>query len=670
LGNILIANPDPGERFLLSELASKLGTLYLTPSVEKAMTALRSRTYDLVITDVDQALDPSLRSHLPLAPCVILTGRRETRLKEAIRNWPSEQFVDYIQISGEAGDIVRARRIVATAWEYGRLKSTVAELKASNEVTENRLRQISEEIKGLGSSLTTNIVKELEKRIAVELRYRRFQRMKEGIEDTLRRLYSADDVSNLLDIVYNIKDLLQAEGISLYLSEEKERFGKIQKPLIWDDSIPENFTVNRNIALDDAADFASFVGRAGGELNVARPEEDERYSSRYRELLRKPLRGLMAAPLTHGGNIIGLIEVYNKLDASGRPAEFGPEDQRLLRGLCEHVALAITKLNLIQYDALTGLLRPDPFFEKAIHKLEIQRKRRQETGVCAMVMGDVDWFKQYNDRNGHEAGNRLLRELANIMKTSIREDDLLCRYGGEEFLFLLCGIKTVDEAAVLTDRIRRKIAEHHFENEEFQPRGNLTMSFGVTMIEAEDGRGSDPVTKAFLRKVAGEADLALAEAKGKKRPGLEAVADPESAKNRVCIYPRKAGAVPAGMEAKETPGGPSFVERRRHPRSLASTLCIYRENGRHHVVTTIDLSLGGVKLSSRTAFSPSRALELFLVLGDQAQKFHGEVVYSHRASAESPYFHSGVQFRDVGIEDARVLEDYLLNLRRAEAVPA
>ncbi|MCK7518371.1 MAG: GGDEF domain-containing protein [Ignavibacteriales bacterium] len=103
------------------------------------------------------------------------------------------------------------------------------------------------------------------------------------------------------------------------------------------------------------------------------------------------------------------------------------------------MAIAMAKLNLIQYDPLTGLLRPEPFFEKVLQKINGLSKRRREEGAMALVMGDVDWFKAYNDRNGQEAGNRLLRELGHVLKLAIREEDLICRYGGEEFLFFLTG---------------------------------------------------------------------------------------------------------------------------------------------------------------------------------------------------------------------------------------
>ena len=156
------------------------------------------------------------------------------------------------------------------------------------------------------------------------------------------------------------------------------------------------------------------------------------------------------------------------------------------------MAIAMAKLNLIQYDPLTGLLRPEPFFEKVLQKVNALSKRRREEGSMALVMGDVDWFKAYNDRNGHEAGNKLLRELAHVLKLSIREEDLICRYGGEEFLFFLMGVKSVEEAALLTERIRKNVEDHYFELQEFQPRGNLTMSFGVTVYPRGDGEAPGP----------------------------------------------------------------------------------------------------------------------------------------------------------------------------------
>jgi diguanylate cyclase (GGDEF)-like protein len=437
--------------------------------------------------------------------------------------------------------------------------------------------------------------------------------------------------------------------------------GAFLKPLVWDDAYLTHSDFTRHIALLPSSDFASNVARTGAEIALNDVAGDPRFSVRYREHLRAPLRSLVSLPLKSGTEIIGVIEVYNKL---GDPSGFGTEDRQILRGLSEHIALAMTKLNLIQYDALTGLLRPDPFFEKIIQKVEQFSKRRKETGTFAMVMGDVDWFKHYNDRNGQEAGNRLLRDLSSALKSAIREDDLLCRYGGEEFLFFLCGVNSIEEATLLTERIRKTVEDHYFDHQEYQPRRNLTMSFGVTMFPPEQiGR---TVSKATLKKVAAESDLALAEAKGKRQAAL-GLDDKRTYKNRVCAYVRDQSAVVSKTSLLKSSLATAFSEKRRHPRFFTSTICLYRENGRHQVVGTVDLSLGGARISTDACLQVGRHLEIMIILGSRANPFLADIVYSEPPSPQSSLFHSGLRFCDPTPADRQVLQDYFLELEKKES---
>ena len=385
---------------------------------------------------------------------------------------------------------------------------------------------------------STRTSSELEKRIAIEARYIWFQKERQRVENVLRKIYAANDVSSLLDIIPDIKDIVQAGGATIYVLDENETLGKYLKPLVWDDAF---LTHLRVLQIHRPA-------RRPGFCRLGRPARhgDQRPGLAFDKRLSK-VHVLPQGPpeepdrRAHHARtkVIGVVEVYNKtVGAKACPEGFTREDQEILRGLSEHIAIAMAKLNLIQYDPLTGLLRPDPFFEKVLQKINALSKRRREEGSMALVMGDVDWFKDYNDRNGHEAGNKLLRELADVLKLSIREEDLLCRYGGEEFLFFLTGVDSVEEACLLTDRIRKNIEEHYFELQEFQPRGNLTMSFGVTIPPRKGCEQSSPITKSDLKRLAGEADLAMAEAKGKPRPDLKSrrPADVPMDKNRVCSF--------------------------------------------------------------------------------------------------------------------------------------
>jgi diguanylate cyclase (GGDEF)-like protein len=382
--------------------------------------------------------------------------------------------------------------------------------------------------------------------------------------------------------------------------------------------------------------------------------------------MKQPLRSLLAVPIRHETEVIGVFEVYNK---AGLPADsregFSAQDRQILKSLAEHIAIAMTKLNLIQYDALTGLLRPDPFFEKVLQKINSRSKRRQEVGSSALAMGDVDWFKHYNDRNGHEAGNRLLRDLAGVLKLSIRDDDLLCRYGGEEFLFFLTGVKGLEEACHLTERIRRNVEAHYFEAEEFQPQNDLTMSFGITLFPTRQNGEGGPALKEDLVNLAAEADTAMAEAKGKKTlatgtPGRE---DQGLIKNKVSCYSREWPDENRQVEilaVKER----YFREKRKFARFLASTVVMIREDTIYRVARTVNLSLGGAKIATEWRLSPAKAIDVLLVLGNEASPFRSEVIYSEKATKGSPYFYTGLRFKALGFEERKPLEDYFEVLQR------
>jgi diguanylate cyclase (GGDEF)-like protein len=669
VAQVLIFNSNSEEREFLRQIAGENEPVYVTGDAKNALSLLQSRPISLAIVEVNLAELPALRSALLNTPCLILTGRREDVLKESVVRWPRDRFIDYIVISPLPSDATRGQRILAIAREYAQLKARVEALTNSKISADSKLKQISAEVKALGDSLSTGLAKAQEKRSALEMRYLRFQNVKKKFEDTLRKLHAANDFSNLLDIVRDIKDLVHASGVSLYISDENESLGRYLKPLVWDDIVPTHAEFAGYFTTWMAQDFAAHVARTGQVLNLTDAENDVRFSKRYRVHLRTPLRSLLASPLISEGAVIGLIEVYNKAEGDRIVASgFDEDDRQSLSELSEHIALAITKLNLIQYDALTGLLRPDPFFLKVTQKIEIQSKRRQETGFYAMVMGDVDWFKNYNDRNGQEAGNRLLRELAVVLKASIREDDFLCRYGGEEFLFFLAGVKTIEEATLLTERIRKNVEGHLFEFEEFQPRHKLTMSFGVTLLprDMRDDRGF--VTKDMLKNIAHEADLAMGEAKGKRFAAFKDIFPPVS-KNRVCAYVRDKSTVMSNTTLLREAAEKSFVEKRHDRRYDASTLCLYRENGSHRVTNTIDLSLGGAKISSKIEFPKAKALELFIVLGSKANPFKGDVVYSQRASPGSSYFYTGVKFRDISQDDRIALQNYFVSLGKRD-IPA
>ncbi|CAM2067158.1 GGDEF domain-containing response regulator [Sulfidibacter corallicola] len=126
----------------------------------------------------------------------------------------------------------------------------------------------------------------------------------------------------------------------------------------------------------------------------------------------------------------------------------------------------------------------------------------------SLVIFDIDHFKNYNDTNGHPAGDRVLKKIAEILTSSVRKFDLTGRYGGEEFVIILPGTKLTTALSV-TERFRKKVVGHKFEFGHLQPLGFVSASFGVATLDHKD--------ISDRRTLINRADQALYKAKNYKR---------------------------------------------------------------------------------------------------------------------------------------------------------
>lgn len=132
--------------------------------------------------------------------------------------------------------------------------------------------------------------------------------------------------------------------------------------------------------------------------------------------------------------------------------------------------------NLANVDELTGLYN-HRYFQESLETL-MEYADSKNTSISMLFM-DIDYFKNYNDINGHQAGDVVLKDVGQILKQSVREHDIVARYGGEEFAVILPN--TVEEDAIIVgERIRINIENTYFYGQENQPNKNMTISIGVS----------------------------------------------------------------------------------------------------------------------------------------------------------------------------------------------
>lgn len=138
-------------------------------------------------------------------------------------------------------------------------------------------------------------------------------------------------------------------------------------------------------------------------------------------------------------------------------------------------------------DPLTGV-RNRKSFDTAISKF--MRESKESGEPLTLILADVDHFKQFNDRWGHQTGDQVLRLVAEVMNSNVKGKDMLARYGGEEFAILLPGT-SLEHAEMLGERIRRAIESRRLKKRRTEEDlGVVTMSMGVALYERTDSTES------------------------------------------------------------------------------------------------------------------------------------------------------------------------------------
>lgn len=195
-------------------------------------------------------------------------------------------------------------------------------------------------------------------------------------------------------------------------------------------------------------------------------------------------RSFISYPIAIGTRKIGVLNVTDKRNGESYDAA----DLALIDLVAPQIALALeraawqhraSQFQLMSItDPLTGL-HNRRYMEARLSE-ELNRSKRYNFPMSFMMI-DIDDFKLYNDRNGHQAGDRALEITAQCLRSTLRKADVASRYGGEEFSILLPQT-TSKEAGAIADRLRRRILQTRFPSGETQPLGAVTISIGLSSL--------------------------------------------------------------------------------------------------------------------------------------------------------------------------------------------
>jgi len=194
-------------------------------------------------------------------------------------------------------------------------------------------------------------------------------------------------------------------------------------------------------------------------------------------LLDSSVRSILATPLNGSREAIGVLCVE-----SPRKGAYGIDQASFFTTIAQQAAVAIENARNFQtatVDQLTQLYLRDFFFRKLS---EEQVRARRYGSTFAVLMLDLDHFKEINDERGHLAGDRFLRRAGEVIRGTMRAADVPCRYGGDEFCILLPETG-LEGALSIAERIRQRVAQMEVRIGEDTVR--TTISIGIACYPAD-----------------------------------------------------------------------------------------------------------------------------------------------------------------------------------------
>jgi diguanylate cyclase (GGDEF)-like protein len=309
-------------------------------------------------------------------------------------------------------------------------------------------------------------------RLRSELAYR--ARFADSLQHFLERISCADPIKTYNSIISNSRELLRSERASLMVLDEAAN-ELILKAAIGLKANPESISpvrVGEGVS-GEVIDTGKAVMVTDLRAAGRKPAPAERL---YKT------NSFISYPITISGRKVGVLNVTDKSGGGS----YNEVDLSLLELIGPQVALALeraewqeraTEFQLMSITDSLTVLPNRRYLEERLAE-ELNRSKRYDFPM-SFLMIDIDDFKVYNDKNGHQAGDVALQITAHCLKGALRSADIASRYGGEEFCILLPQTGMA-EAGVIADRIRQRVSTTDFPHGKSQPLGRVTISMGVS----------------------------------------------------------------------------------------------------------------------------------------------------------------------------------------------
>ncbi|MBN1364721.1 MAG: diguanylate cyclase [Syntrophaceae bacterium] len=268
--------------------------------------------------------------------------------------------------------------------------------------------------------------------------------------------------------------------------------------------------VMQSVPLQDCSDICqaivNYVHHSGKDVVLGNAAQEGPFiNDPY--IMRTQSKSVLCAPIMSKGKVSGILYMENNLSVDA----FTPERLEILRIFSAQAAISIENARLFELATTDGMtkLYVHRYFQLLLDK-ELNQSQRHNK-IFALIMMDIDNFKDFNDTYGHQLGDTVLRNVARAVKNTLRAEDIAARYGGEEFVVILPETDA-KKAMMIAETIRASVAAVEIPHE--TKKLHVTISLGVSAFPEHGGE-----KEALIRS----ADEALYTSK-------------RNGKNRVTLY--------------------------------------------------------------------------------------------------------------------------------------